>query len=168
MNNNGLPTQHYATGSSNGRGTRSAGESRSILTKFEQPTSIIEARNRLAALFADISLIEAQLTDPNRTDGSERRLGKEEYQRWRKSAKYALASKRAEQMYLKTWVQNTREQKAEEMRSRFQDGREMIAAMVLVVNNLFDRYPDLTLSTADQATVDLARGMVNQSEMSAD
>jgi hypothetical protein len=150
------------------RASRPSGGARSTLAKFETPATVFEARNRLAALFADISLIEVQLTDPNKTDGTERRLSKEEYRRWRKSARYALASKRAEQMFLKTWIQNTREKKADEMLHRFKDSREVIFGLVQVVNHLFDSCPDLTLSTADQATIDLARGMVNQVVSTAD
>lgn len=148
----------------NSRTPRPMNGPRSTLAKFESPATVIDARNRLAALFADISLIEVQLADPNKTDTSERRLSKEEYQRWRKSARYALASKRSEQMFLKTWIQNTREQKSEEMLRRFKDGREMISALVHVINDLFERNSELTLTAADQAVVDLARALITHEE----
>lgn len=81
----------------------------SVKAKFQEPESVLEARERMLALDEDACNIQAQLADFNRTSPDGSRLSVEEYNTWRHGAVYALNKKRMEYRRLKLWV-STREQ----------------------------------------------------------
>lgn len=148
--NNAFPHSKTPSQSSN---------SRSSMLKFAEPADLVEAKTRICSLFGEIELIEAQMSDPNRTDPKGTRLTGSEYRSWKRNARYALAAKKSEYQYLKLWVQLRREALEEAFREKVKDGEAMILALVDVINRIFDSYPDVGVSASDQAVIDAARGL---------
>jgi hypothetical protein len=67
--------------------------------RFEEPTNLLEAENRIAILTEKIDQIAVQLNDPTRKEHAT----PEEYQKWRKGAANAHRYKKAERSYLARW-----------------------------------------------------------------
>lgn len=85
--------------------------------RFEEPTNLLEAENRIAILTEKIDQIAVQLNDPTRKSS----LTTEEYQDWRKGAANAHRYKKAERSFLWRW-------KDQYMRERKRIAQERVMA----------------------------------------
>lgn len=123
--------------------------------KYTPPTSMADAEDRLAELTDDCALIQAQLSDQNRTGADGRRLTEREFHEWRARATWALAQKNVAKRRLKRWI-DARKQEAIRIEAGIANPTnsvELMAALVQIIKGA--DWGDLT--PREQAICDLAR-----------
>ena len=80
-----------------------------ILKNYIEPTSVVEAEDRLRDLWIRSREIEAQLADHNRCDpATGERLSDEQYAAWHSKAVWAHKAMLVEQLQIKEWLREQR------------------------------------------------------------
>lgn len=74
--------------------------------QFDHPVSVKDAQDRIALLIDETQDIETQMSDPGKKDPKTGEIMEiDAYLDWKHKANRALSIKRAEQRFLKRWIQ---------------------------------------------------------------
>lgn len=124
-------------------------------TQYTPPTSMQDAEDRLAELTDACALIQAQLSDQNRTDADGRRLTEQEFHQWRARATWALAQKNVQKRRLKRWIDRVK-QEAVRIEAGVENPSNTVELMGALVQ-ILKRGDWSRLGPREQAVCDLAQ-----------
>ena len=127
--------------------------------QFDEPKGIEDARDKIALLIDETQDIEAQMSDPEKKDP--KTLGVMDtatYLQWKYKANRALSIKRAEQRYLKRWVQECLKRERQKVLEAL-DGDPCLNLLnaLYVTMKRMARNGTFTLGESDQELLDLVQ-----------
>ena len=127
--------------------------------QFDEPKGIEDARDRIALLVDETQDIEAQMSDPEKRDPKTgKAMDTEAYLVWKYKANRALSIKRAEQRYLKRWVQECLRRERQKVLEALEGDPclNLLNALYVTVKRMA-RNGVFTLGESDQELLDLVQ-----------
>lgn len=135
---------------------------------WQAPASLEDAEHLQAEIMSEIQMIQAQLSDRDRTDEHGRRVTGIAYFQWRKKATFALAKKLDEYRRLKQWIKERRRQtNAVESISLKQKPRNVVELVAALTKALKDGIEWSEMTADEQAIVTLAEKWIRTKGLDA-